>query len=55
LRCIPYLFFSTAITRYSDQSVQFICAGLFIKQTKMEEIEKTIAVNMEPEKMCVAK
>lgn len=48
LKCIPYLFFSTASSQKAvvdaySMSVQ----GFFIKQTKMEEIEKTISVIME--------
>jgi CheY-like chemotaxis protein len=55
VKCIPYLFFSTAssqkavINAYS-LSVQ----GFFIKQNKMEELEKTITVIMEYWKRCVA-
>jgi len=55
LKCIPYLFFSTAgsqkavIDAYS-LSVQ----GFFIKQTKMQELEKTITVIMEYWIRCVA-
>jgi CheY-like chemotaxis protein len=55
IKCIPYLFFSTAssqkavINAYS-LSVQ----GFFIKQNKMEELEKTITVIMEYWKRCVA-
>ena len=55
LKCIPYLFFSTAasqdavITAYS-LSVQ----GFFIKQTRIEEIEKTIIVIMEYWTRCAA-
>ena len=55
LKCIPYLFFSTAanqpavIEAYS-MSVQ----GFFVKQNSLEELEKTIAVIMEYWARCVA-
>ncbi|MGZ5135729.1 MAG: response regulator [Flavitalea sp.] len=55
LKCIPYLFFTTAssqkavIDAYS-MSVQ----GFFIKNNKMAELEKTIQVIMEYWKRCVA-
>lgn len=55
LRCIPYLFFTTAsnqqavIDAYS-MSVQ----GFFIKQSKISEIEKTITVIMEYWKRCTS-
>ena len=55
LKCIPYLFFSTAISqdaviRAYSQSVQ----GFFIKQTSFDEIEKTIRVIMEYWKTCAS-
>ncbi|MDB5232163.1 MAG: response regulator [Chitinophagaceae bacterium] len=55
IKCIPYLFFSTAssqkavIDAYS-MSVQ----GFFIKQNTMAELEKTVSVIMEYWKRCVA-
>ncbi len=55
IKCIPYLFFSTAsnqkavIDAYS-LSVQ----GFFVKQNTMAELEKTISVIMEYWKRCVA-
>lgn len=55
LKCIPYLFFSTAanqpavIEAYS-MSVQ----GFFVKQNSLEELEKTISVIMEYWVRCVA-
>ena len=55
LKCIPYLFFTTAsnqkavIDAYS-LSVQ----GFFVKQNKMAELEKTISVIMEYWQRCVA-
>lgn len=54
-KCIPYLFFSTAsnqkavVDAYS-MSVQ----GFFIKQTSIDELEKTITVIMEYWKRCAA-
>jgi CheY-like chemotaxis protein len=55
LRCIPYLFFSTSgsqdavVTAYS-LSVQ----GFFLKQSSMDELEKTVSVIMEYWKRCLA-
>jgi len=54
-KCIPYLFFSTAISQRAvvdaySMSVQ----GFFIKETKMTELEKTIIVIMEYWKRCVS-
>jgi CheY-like chemotaxis protein len=55
LKCIPYLFFSTAsnqnavIDAYS-LSVQ----GFFIKQNSMAELEKTISVIMEYWRRCAS-
>jgi len=55
LKCIPYLFFTTAssqkavINAYS-MSVQ----GFFVKQNSMGELEKTIQVIMDYWKRCVA-
>ena len=54
-RCIPYLFFSTALNKkmvieaYSA-SVQ----GFFVKQDSMAELEKTISVIMEYWKRCAS-
>ncbi len=55
LKCIPYLFFSTAATQKAvidaySMSVQ----GFFLKQYSMAELEKTIFVIMEYWKRCVA-
>ena len=54
-RCIPYLFFSTAVNQRSvidaySMSVQ----GFFVKQNKLAEMEKTITVIMEYWKRCVS-
>jgi CheY-like chemotaxis protein len=55
LRCIPYLFFSTAISQTAvidaySASVQ----GFFVKQSSMIELEKTVTVIMEYWKRCSA-
>ena len=55
LKCIPYLFFSTAINQQAvidaySMSVQ----GFFVKENKMAELEKTISVIMEYWKRCAA-
>lgn len=54
-KCIPYLFFSTAVNQKSvidaySQSVQ----GFFIKQNSMVELENTIRVIMEYWRRCAA-
>jgi hypothetical protein len=54
-KCIPYLFFSTAINQKSvidaySQSVQ----GCFVKHHAMNELEKTITVIMESWRRCAA-
>lgn len=54
-KCIPYLFFSTAINQKSvidaySQSVQ----GFFVKQNSMDELEKTISAIMEYWRRCAA-
>ena len=54
-KCIPYLFFSTAVNQKSvidaySQSVQ----GFFVKQISMNELEKTITVIMEYWRRCAA-
>lgn len=54
-KCIPYLFFSTAVNQRAvidaySQSVQ----GFFIKQNSMIELEKTIRVIMEYWRRCAA-
>jgi CheY-like chemotaxis protein len=55
IRCIPYLFFSTAVSQAAvidaySASVQ----GFFVKQNSMVELEKTIAAIMEYWKRCSA-
>jgi CheY-like chemotaxis protein len=54
-KCIPYLFFSTALSQRSvidaySQSVQ----GFFVKQNSMVELEKTIKAIMEYWRRCAA-
>jgi CheY-like chemotaxis protein len=54
-KCIPYLFFSTAISQKAvidaySQSVQ----GFFVKQNSMVELEKTISAIMEYWRRCAA-
>src|SRR3954468_14853013 len=54
-KCIPYLFFSTAVDQKSvidaySHSVQ----GFFVKQNSMEELEKTISAIMEYWRRCAA-
>lgn len=54
-KCIPYLFFSTAVNQKSvidaySQSVQ----GFFVKQNSMLELEKTISAIMEYWRRCAA-
>jgi CheY-like chemotaxis protein len=54
-KCIPYLFFSTAVNQRSvidaySQSVQ----GFFVKQNSMDELEKTITIIMEYWRRCAA-
>jgi CheY-like chemotaxis protein len=55
LKCIPYLFFSTA----ADQNMviraySLSAQGFFIKQDKIEEVEKSISIIMEYWKRCAA-
>ena len=54
-KCIPYLFFSTAINQKAvieaySQSVQ----GFFVKPNSMAELEKTISAIMEYWRRCAA-
>jgi CheY-like chemotaxis protein len=55
VKCIPYLFFSTALNQQAvidaySMSVQ----GFFIKKNTMGELEKTIKTIMEYWKLCAA-
>ncbi len=55
LKCIPYLFFSTASTqKFVVDAYSLSVQGFFIKQNSMAELEKTITVIMEYWKRCVA-
>lgn len=55
LRCIPYLFFSTA----SDQKMvinaySLSAQGFFVKQSSLKELEKTISIIIEYWSRCAA-
>lgn len=55
LKCIPYLFFSTALSQRAvidaySSSVQ----GFFVKQSSMAELEKTVSVIMEYWRRCAS-
>ena len=55
VKCIPYLFFSTAVNQKAvidaySMSVQ----GFFLKEITMSELEKTLSVIMEYWKKCAA-
>jgi len=55
LKCIPYLFFSTASSQKAViDAYSLSVQGFFIKQNTMEELEKTISVIMEYWKRCAA-
>lgn len=55
LKCIPYLFFSTAANQPAVVEAYSMSAqGFFIKQNTLEELEKTITVIMEYWARCVA-
>ena len=55
LKCIPYLFFTTASTQKAVvEAYSLSVQGFFIKQTKMAELEKTIQVIMEYWIRCAA-
>lgn len=55
VKCIPYLFFSTALNQRAVIDAYSVSAqGFFIKQTSMAELEKTIRVIMEYWIRCVA-
>lgn len=55
VRCIPYLFFSTALNQKAVVDAYSLSVqGFFVKQTSMEELEKTISVIMEYWKRCAA-
>lgn len=55
IKCIPYLFFSTASSQQAVVDAYSLSVqGFFIKQNSMAELEKTITVIMEYWKRCVA-
>ncbi len=55
VKCIPYLFFSTASNQKSViDAYSLSVQGFFVKQTKISELEKTVSVIMEYWKRCVA-
>ncbi|GEO12182.1 response regulator [Segetibacter aerophilus] len=55
VKCIPYLFFSTASTQKAViEAYSLSVQGFFLKQESMSELEKTISVIMEYWKRCVA-
>jgi CheY-like chemotaxis protein len=55
VKCIPYLFFSTAINQQAViDAYSLSVQGFFIKQNSMEELEKTISAIMEYWRRCAA-
>ncbi len=55
VKCIPYLFFSTAVDqRMVIDAYSLSVQGFFIKEISMAELEKTITVIMEYWKRCAA-
>jgi DNA-binding NarL/FixJ family response regulator len=55
MKCIPYLFFSTADSQKAVVDAYSLSVqGFFVKKTSMAELEKTITVIMEYWKRCVA-
>lgn len=55
IKCIPYLFFSTASSQKAVVDAYSLSVqGFFVKPFKMEELEKTLSVIMEYWKRCVA-
>lgn len=55
LKCIPYLFFTTASSqRAVIDAYSLSVQGFFIKQTKIAELEKTVSVIMEYWKRCAS-
>ena len=54
-KCIPYLFFSTASNqRMVVDAYSMSIQGFFIKQNKLDELEKTMIVIMEYWQRCVS-
>ena len=55
LKCIPYLFFSTALNQKAViDAYSLSVQGFFVKGSFMSELEKTITVIMEYWKRCAA-
>jgi CheY-like chemotaxis protein len=55
IKCIPYLFFSTAISQKMVIDAYSMSAqGFFIKQASFDELKKTISVIMEYWTRCAA-
>ena len=55
VKCIPYLFFSTASSqRIVIDAYSLSIQGFFVKQNSIKELEKTVTVIMEYWKRCVA-
>jgi CheY-like chemotaxis protein len=55
LKCIPYLFFSTALNQKAViDAYSLSVQGFFVKQTSLAELEKTITVIMEYWIRCAA-
>ncbi len=55
VKCIPYLFFSTAATQKAViDAYSLSVQGFFVKQTSLAEIEATISAIMEYWKRCAA-
>ena len=55
IKCIPYLFFSTAVNQKSViEAYSLSVQGFFVKQNSLAELEKTISVIMEYWKRCAA-
>ena len=55
IKCIPYLFFSTALNQKSViEAYSMSVQGFFVKQNSLSELEKTISVIIEYWKRCAA-
>ncbi len=55
VKCIPYLFFSTALSQKAViEAYSMSVQGFFVKPTTVSEIEKTISVIMEYWTRCAA-
>jgi CheY-like chemotaxis protein len=55
IKCIPYLFFSTALNQKSViEAYSLSVQGFFVKQNSMAELEKTIFAIMEYWRRCAA-